>query len=122
MDIDTQNEQLPNLHIDLSSGQIDLTRSGNLGWNIFRGLDCVINKVFVKGSLSGISNFAVEKKEYDTTDLYALCQRMTNSQLGHIVLLLAQADEICHVRGCSVSHDHDLLAHHCVKRSLHKVS
>lgn len=48
MDVDPQNEELSNLHVDLFAVQSHFTRQGNLSGNILGGVDGGSNEFFKK--------------------------------------------------------------------------
>lgn len=52
MDIDSENEEFADLHIDLSARERDLTGKSNLRWDIFAGFDSIIDEFLEEGCLS----------------------------------------------------------------------
>lgn len=92
MDVDTQDEELANLHIDLRTAQCDLASQGNLGRNIFASVHCCCNELFEKRGLVLVS--VMLSSAAGATYLDALCQGMGNRQLRHVVGLVSQGDKI----------------------------
>nr|GFD58168.1 hypothetical protein [Tanacetum cinerariifolium] len=73
---DAQNEQLSNLHVDLLLVEIDLARACNLRGNVLGFVNRAVNQVF------------------EQTGLDALRQAVRDGKLDHVVLLVAEGDEV----------------------------
>ena len=52
MDVNAENEQLADLHVDLCAGEGDLACESYLCGYIFAGFDGVVDQLFEKGCLS----------------------------------------------------------------------
>lgn len=76
VDVDAQDEELPDLHRDLASCQRDGAGEGELRGEGVREGDGGAEEVFEEGGLD------------------ALGQGVRDGEFGHVVLLLAQADEV----------------------------
>ena len=76
MDVDAQHEQLPDLLMDLATGQRDGSCEGDLLRQGLRGRDVGRQAVLEQGRLDGLG------------------ERVRDGQLGHVVALLAQGDEV----------------------------
>lgn len=51
MDVDAQDEQFANLHVDLAAGEVDAAGAGDGGGDGLGGCDCCVEEVFVEGGL-----------------------------------------------------------------------
>lgn len=51
MDVDAEDEEFADLHVDLAAGEVDATRARDGGWDGLRGCDGCVDEVFVEGSL-----------------------------------------------------------------------
>lgn len=51
MNVDAQDEQLADLHVDLAPGEVDTAGAGDLGGDVLGCGDCGVNEVFVEGRL-----------------------------------------------------------------------
>ena len=46
VDVDAENEEFANLHVDLFAGESDLAGQRNLGGDLFAGIDSCVDKFF----------------------------------------------------------------------------
>ena len=76
MYVDPEDEELADLLMDLPATESDRACQGDLGGERRCECDCGREKVFEEGGL------------------YALCKGMGNGEFGHVVLLLAEGDEV----------------------------
>lgn len=51
MDVDAEDKQLADLHIDLGPAEVDLTRQCNLGGNVFTDVDSGGDELFKERGL-----------------------------------------------------------------------
>ncbi len=51
MDVDAQDEELADLHVDFAAGEVYSARGGDGGGDGLRGGDCGVEEVFVEGCL-----------------------------------------------------------------------
>ena len=47
VDVDSQDEQFTDLHVDFTTSEVDATRAGNSGGNRLSCCDCCIDEIFV---------------------------------------------------------------------------
>lgn len=94
MDIDPQDEELPNLHVDLLARQLDSPRQRNRGWNFLCRVYCVVYQVLEQRGLRPLSVHGCILPNEAWNNLCALCERMADCQLGHVVLLLSKTDKV----------------------------
>ena len=76
MYVDPEDEKLADLLVDLPAAESDGTGQGDLGGERGRQRDCGREKVFEEGGLD------------------ALRQSVGDGEFGHVVLLLAEGDEV----------------------------
>ena len=76
MYVDAEDEKLADLLVDLPAAESDGAGQGDLGGERGCECDCGREKVFEEGGF------------------YALCQGVGNGEFGHVVLLLAEGDEV----------------------------
>lgn len=48
MNVDSKNEQLANLHVDLTARKVDLARQCNLSWDLLGSVDGAVYQIFVQ--------------------------------------------------------------------------
>ena len=53
VDVDAQDEELADLHVDFAAGEIDAAGAGDGGGDRLGRCDCCVNEVFVEGCLWG---------------------------------------------------------------------
>ena len=51
MDVDAQDEQFADLHVDFAAGEVDAACAGDGGGDGLGGCYCCVEEVFVEGSL-----------------------------------------------------------------------
>ncbi len=86
MNVDPEDEELADLHVDLSPRESDLASHGDLSRDVFAGFDGVVNEFFEKGRLV-LTELLIFRYGIGERGLYlhTLCQCMRNRQLGHVI-------------------------------------
>jgi hypothetical protein len=96
VDVDAQNEELADLHVDLGACEGDGAGEGDLGGDVLAGFDGVVDEGFEEGGLDSMQYKYVDQLTMKLSRGYldALSQGVGDGQFRHVVVLLAQGDEV----------------------------
>lgn len=87
MDVDSEDEELANLHVYFPTVESNFTCEGDLSGDIFTSFNGIVNKFFKEGGLFIVSTDV--RGEEEESNLDTLSQSMRNCQLRHVVSLFA---------------------------------
>lgn len=87
MDIDSQDEEFADLHVDFATGELDCTCRCYRGGDLFAGFNCCRNDFLKKRRLLRLS-ILLSLPNTDNAYLHALRQSMRDGELDHIIALV----------------------------------